>query len=109
MRTRKVNNSAVNCMAPWTNAEVDFLRTNARQMAVADMAKRLGRSDRSVRNKAFNLGISMASVRRTDEDMEEVYRMIDSCKTKAEAARKLGMDPTNLYELIGRRPRKDGK
>lgn len=110
VRTRVVKQTT-NCMSRWTQAEIQYLRLNARAASSEDIGKALGRSERAVINKAHALGISLAyAVNRTDDrTLDNMLADMPNYKSKKALAEAYGMSPTSFYELLSRRVNKAGR
>ena len=107
IKTRVVKQT-VNCMARWTQAEIQYLRLNARAASAEDIGKALGRSTRAVINKAHALGICLAyAVNRTDDQtLDNMLADLPNYRTKKELAEAYGMKPECFYEILSRRVHK---
>lgn len=101
----RVVKPTVNCMTRWTQAEIQYLRLNARAASPEDIGKALGRSARAVVNKAHALGICLAyAVNRTDDQtLDNMLADLPNYKTKKELAEAYGMRPECFYEMLSRR------
>lgn len=51
-------------MRPWSDAQERFMKLNAGKVAARTMAARFNRSEGAVRQKAQNLGLSLARAKR---------------------------------------------
>jgi biotin operon repressor len=60
----------------WTEEEVAFLKTRAGRMSSPNIAKRLGKSERSVRLKATRMGLSLKKNLWTDEKIELLEKLV---------------------------------
>ncbi len=86
------NNQYVN---PWTREEIEFLRENYKKIPTKNIAKRLGRTYRSISKKAFKLNLCYSSKKWTKEEVEFLkknYKIISS----KEIAEKFGRTNSGL-------------
>lgn len=101
----------INAWARWTPEEEKFLADNAGKLTPAELAVKLGRTDKAIVNKATSLDISLAVKlpRYSAKRINQIFKVVSLSRTKSDAARALGMDyPNLLYVLRYHRPT-DGK
>lgn len=91
----------------FTNEEIDLIRKHGRTHTAQQIGNMIGRSRRSVANKAFELGISMKkngdnhyNVKHSDHDIELCRAMFDDGLSVREIAEKMEIKQEYLSNIL---------
>lgn len=74
---------------PWDASEVAFLEEHHETMPVADIATALNRSEYSIKKKCFNLGLSLARRKYSDEDVSLCRQLFAAGVSRKDIAEKM--------------------